>query len=74
MDIRIFNLEDLNREGLIRLLRDYDDYVKEIIEDGDFLDRAPVCISEYLNNDFKENNEIDSLILSPMITIKKSYK
>lgn len=52
---KILELDNLNRVGLITLISSYDNYIKDIIEDGDFLDRTPVCISEYLNNDFIED-------------------
>ena len=54
-------IEDLNIQTLIKLIRSYDNYIKENAENNPEFGYSwyPVCIQEYLQNDFllEESNE-----------------
>lgn len=46
-------LEEMTKEELITFILSYDEYIKSFDEDFQDLDRTPVCVSEYLDNDFE---------------------
>lgn len=50
-------IENLGRGELINLLYAYDTYIKDIVDDLPLhmIDRVPVTISEFYNNDYLEN-------------------
>ena len=51
-------LKDLSRQGLINLITEYDAYVKNICDDEqNDMNKYPVCINEFLNNEFIENKD-----------------
>lgn len=47
-------LRNLSKDELLDLLSAYDKYIKDIIEDLPlaYIDRVPVCINEFYNNDY----------------------
>lgn len=52
-------LENMSKEELIKLIRAYDTYIMEYIEDSlpNNLDRYPVCLNEFLDCEFSEEQE-----------------
>jgi hypothetical protein len=59
MEIKSIKLEELNRKTLVKLIRNYDEYIQEICEDEqNIINRYPVGVGEFINNEFIEN--IDS--------------
>lgn len=51
---KLLDYENLTKKGLIILIEEYDQYIKEIVEEREWEDRIPVCIHEYLNNDIQD--------------------
>lgn len=49
------NFNKLSKEELIKLLYAYDEYIKDIVDDLPLekVDRVPVCISEFYQNDYQ---------------------
>lgn len=45
-------LKQKTKEQLIDLIIAYDNYIKDFDEDFQYLDRTPICISEYLTNEY----------------------
>lgn len=53
-------LEELTKNELIKLIKSYDRYIQDIVDGEEYLcSRYPVCIDEYLNNDFDKLEEDD---------------
>ena len=46
-------LMEMSKEQLIELIIAYDNYIKDFDEDLQILDRVPICISEYIDNEFE---------------------
>ena len=59
----MIRLEELSREELLDLIKEYDSYIQEANEEDRYSDGwYPVCINEFLNNDYpliKEEKEED---------------
>lgn len=49
------NFNELSKEELVELLCAYDNYIKDVVEDLPLekIDRVPVCIDEFYQNDFE---------------------
>lgn len=53
-------IEDLNKDGLIDLIECYDNYIQEANDDDSYRDGwRPVCIDEFLNNEYVEMKEME---------------
>lgn len=50
----INNLEDLDKDKLINFIKEYNNYILDFNEDFQGLDRIPVCINEFFENEYKE--------------------
>lgn len=50
-------LEQMTQEQLIELIIAYDNYIKDFDEDFQDLDRTPVCVSEFLDNEYELGDE-----------------
>lgn len=48
-------LTDMDRDELIKLCMSYDEYVSQIINEND---GEPVCLAEYIDNDWQEIKEL----------------
>lgn len=51
-------LEKMEKEQLIDLIINYDNYIKDFDEDFQGLDRVPICVLEYLDNEGVSYNSI----------------
>ena len=50
-------LKQMSKEELIKLIVAYDNYIKDFDEDFQNLDRVPVCVNEFLDNEFGDEYE-----------------
>lgn len=48
-------LTDMDRDELIKLCMSYDEYVSQIINENE---GEPVCLAEYIDNDWQEIKEL----------------
>lgn len=49
------NYEQLSKDELILLLRSYDEYIMDIVDDEqNTINKYPVCVSEFYDNEFQE--------------------
>ncbi len=49
-------LNKMTKKEMVELVIGYDNYIKSFDEDFQCLDRTPVCVSEFLDNDFSNCN------------------
>ncbi len=63
---------DLKKDELISLIDEYDDYIQNANDDGRMLNGwCPVCIHEYLNNEFYEAHHISVRIMRTLTEIEE---
>jgi len=56
---KVLKFEQLNKSGLISFIEEYDSYVQKIIDENEFIVKEQLMrTSEFLNNDFKEIEDI----------------